>query len=465
VSEVELRRGLGVRDGILLTIGSMIGSGIFLTPGSVVKAVPHAGLSLAAWILGGLVCLAGALTLAELGVLYPRAGGMYHYLKEAFGSLFGFLFGWTAFLVIMSGGLAALGVAVGEFAGAFVPFFSGKNVLWSAPIGSLTWTVDGRQVAACLSILLLTAVNHLGLSAGAGAQNLLTAAKLLAIAALIACGLFAAPAASPELAAPATSATVLGLMGAGMIAVLWSYDGWNAITFSAGELRDPARTLPRAIVIGTGLVLVIYLLLNVVYMRAMPLGAIAASTRVAEDAAAVIFSPGVARLVTLSILVSTFGCLATTILYSSRIYHPMAQDGVFFRAVAAVHPRWRVPVRSLWLQSAWAVLLTLSGTYEQLFTYVMFAVVLFNGSCGVAVFVLRRTRPDLPRPYRVPGYPVVPALYVLASAVLLVSALRDSPRESLAGLVIVLLGVPAYLWWRRGAVVNPPSSPPPTRTR
>jgi basic amino acid/polyamine antiporter, APA family len=286
---------------------------------------------------------------------------------------------------------------------------------------------------------------------GAGAQNALTAVKLAAIVVLVGFGLVAAPRAAPQILAPASTPALLGLMGAGMIAVLWTYDGWNAVTYSAGELRDPNRTLPRSIIWGSAIVVVVYVLLNWVYLRALPLERLAASTHVAEDAARELFSPRAATLVTALILVSIFGCLASTILYSSRIYLPMARDGVFFRAVAHVHPRFLVPDRSLWFQSLWAVALALSGTYEQLFTFVTFAVVLFNGACGAAVFVLRRTRPDLPRPYRAWGYPVVPALFVLASAVLLVNAVVDTPRESLAGLVIVLLGIPAYLWWRRSA--------------
>jgi basic amino acid/polyamine antiporter, APA family len=454
----ELRRGLGVRDGILLTIGSIVGSGIFLTPGSVAAAVPHQGLVLVAWLLGGLLTVAGALTLAELGVLFPRAGGMYHFLKEAYGPLFGFLFGWTAFLVIMSGGIAAIAVGFGQLAGSFMPFFSAANVLWSVPLGPGTWSVDGRQIAAVLAILLLTIVNHFGLAAGAGMQNALTGLKIAAIVVLLGFGLFAEARAPVDLFAPAPTSALLGLMGAGMIAVLWAYDGWNAITYSAGELRDPARTLPRSIIGGTVAVVLLYVLLNVAYLRALPLDQIMGSEHVAEDAASALSGPWAARFVAAAIMISIFGCLASTILYSSRIYLPMARDGVFFRAVAHVHPRYLVPDRSLWFQSAWAIVLALSGTYEALFTYVTFAVVLFNGACGVAVFVLRKTRPDLERPYRVPGYPVVPALFVLASAVLLVNAVSDNPRESLAGLGIVLIGIPAYLWWRSRSGARPPPS-------
>lgn len=450
-AEPELRRRLGVRDGILLTIGSIVGSGIFLAPGAVAKAIPHPGLVLVAWLLGGLLTLAGALTMGELGTLFPRAGGMYHYLKEAFGPLPAFLFGWTAFLVIMSGGIAAIAVGFGASAGTFVPWFSQENVLWSMPLGAITWTVDGRQIAAVLAILLLTTVNHFGVASGAGVQNVLTTLKVTAIVALVACGLIVDSPVVPDVFAPVPPGAWLALGGAGMIAVLWTYDGWNAVTYSAGELRDPAKTLPRSIITGTVIVMVLYVALNLVYLRALPLDQLAASSSVAEDTARVAFPPWAARLVAGAVAISIFGCLASTILYSSRIYYPMAQDGVFFRAVARVHERWRVPHHSLWLQSAWAIVLALSGTYEQLFTYVTFAVVLFTAAAASSVFVLRRTRPGLPRPYRVAGYPVVPALFILASVALLVNAVVETPRESLAGLGIVLLGVPAYWAWRRSA--------------
>ena len=430
-----LVRGLGTWDGALLTIGSIVGTGIFLTTSDMARVLPHAGLILGVWLAGGLLTLAGALTYGELGAMFPRAGGMYHYLREAYGPLWGFLFGWAAFVVIMSGGIAALGVAFGTYFVSFFPFVSVK-------------------VAACVAILILTGINHLGLKEGAGVQNTLTVLKIGAIVAFVALGLFAAAPSRPDVAAPVGIAggalgPLLTAFGVAMIAALWTYDGWYGLTCSAGELRDPGRSLPRGLILGTVVVIVLYMLLNLVYIRALSVPEMAGASRIGEAAAGVLFGPTGARLVSLAILVSTFGCLSATILYSSRIYQPMAEDGVFFRSLAEVHPCFRTPVRSLWAQTAWALLLTLSGTYEQLYTYVVFVSVMFHAATAAAVFVLRRTRPDHPRPYRTWGYPVVPALFILACLLLVGNTLAEKPVESLLGLGLLVLGLPAYLWFRK----------------
>jgi basic amino acid/polyamine antiporter, APA family len=446
--ESGLVRGLGTWDAALLTIGSVVGTGIFITSGDMAKVLPNAGLLLLVWVAGGVLTLAGALTYAELGVLYPRAGGIYHYLREAYGPLVGFLYGWIAFLVIMSGGLAALGVAFGEYLGSFLPWFSTRHVLLSAPVGGWTWTLSGGQVAAVLALLALTAINHLGLKEGAWVQNALTALKVGSILAFGVLGLLAkAPAfeASPSAGVPPG---VLTAIGVAMIAVLWTFDGWYGVTCSAGEVRNPGRSLPRGLILGTAAVMGLYLLLNVVYVKALPIAAMAATPRIGETAAAALFGAGTARLVSLAVLVSTFGCISSTILYSSRIYLPMAADGLFFPALAVVDPRFRTPVRCLWAQTAWAVLLTVSGTYEQLYTYVIFSSVVFHAATAAAVFVFRRRRPDAPRPYRTWGYPVVPALFILACLLLIVNTLAAKPVESLCGLVLLALGVPAFLLFK-----------------
>lgn len=449
-----LVRGLSTWDGALLTIGSIVGTGIFLTTSDMARVLPHPGLILAVWLAGGLLTLAGALSYGELGAMFPRAGGMYHYLREAYGPLWGFLFGWAAFLVIMSGGIAALGVAFGTYLGSFLPFFSTDHVLASVPLGDPggdTWTLSGGQVAAALAILVLTGINHLGLKEGAGVQNALTVLKIGSIVAFVLLGLLAPAPASPDLASPIGMAggALLTAFGVAMIAALWTYDGWYGLTCSAGELRNPGRSLPLGLILGTAIVTVLYLLLNLVYIRALPVPAMAEASRIGEAAAEVLFGPTGARLVSLAILVSTFGCLSSTILYSSRIYQPMAEDGVFFRSLSEVHPRYRTPVRSLWAQTAWALLLTLSGTYEQLYTYVVFVSVVFHGATAAAVIVLRRTRPDHPRPYRTWGYPVVPALFILACLLLIWNTLAERPKESLFGLGLLALGLPAYLWFRK----------------
>jgi basic amino acid/polyamine antiporter, APA family len=459
-----LVRGLGAWDATLLTIGSIVGTGIFLTTGDMAKVLPSPGLILLVWAAGGLLTLAGALSYAELGTLFPRAGGLYQFLKEAYGPLWGFLYGWAAFLVIMSGGIAALGVAFGEYLGSFLPFFLTRHVLASLPLGGWTWTLNGGQLAAVGAILVLTAINHFGLKEGAWVQNALTVLKVGSIGAFAALGLLArAPAGMSGVSdsgagagggavgalAQASSGALLAAFGVAMIAALWTYDGWYGATCSAGEIRDPGRNLPRGLIWGTAAVTALYVLLNLVYVRALPVAAMAATPLIGEAAAAVLFGPGGARLVSLAVLVSTFGCLSSTILYSSRIYLPMAQDGLLFRSLARIHPRHRTPVASLWAQTAWSVLLTLSGTYEQLYTYVVFAAVLFHAAIGSAIFVLRRRRPGLPRPYRAWGYPVVPALFVLACLLLIGNTLVEKPVESLLGLGLVALGLPAFAWLRR----------------
>jgi APA family basic amino acid/polyamine antiporter len=460
-----LVRGLGTWDAALLTIGSVVGTGIFLTTGDMARVLPDPVLILWVWAAGGLLTLAGALTYAELGVLFPRAGGLYHYLREAYGPLPGFLYGWIAFLVIMSGGIAAIAIAFGQYLASFVPSLG--QTLWtlSLPWGSSLEPLEitGVQLAAVGAIALLTAVNHLGLEEGTWVQNALTVLKVGSILAFGALGLLAPLAPIAERVAVSGSGApslpgggaLLVAFGTAMIAALWTYDGWYGLTCSAGEVRDPARSLPRGLILGTAAVIGLYLLLNLAYVRALPIAELAAAPRVGEAAAAALFGPGGARLVSLAVLVSAFGCLSATILYSSRIYLPMAADGLFFRSLATVHPRFRTPVRCLWAQSGWAALLTLSGTYAQLYTYVVFSSILFHVATAAAVFVFRRRRPELPRPYRTWGYPVVPALFIAACVLLLGNTLAASPTESLLGLGLLALGLPAYLLFRRRGVPAP----------
>jgi APA family basic amino acid/polyamine antiporter len=445
----ELVRGLGAWDGALLTIGSVLGTGIFITTGDIARALPHGGLILLLWLVGGLLTLAGALTYSELGGMFPRAGGQYHFLKEAYGPLWGFLFGWTAFLVIMTGGIATLAVGFGEYLGAFLPFFSTRHVLFWLPLGPVTWAVNGGQLAGAAAIVLLSAVNYLGLKEGAGLQNAVTVVKIGSLLGLAGFGLLARSPVTPELLAPLPSGSVLPLFGVGMIAVLWSFDGWYAVTNVAGEMRQPERNLPLGLLGGTAAVTLLYVLMNLVYIRALPVEAMGQTGRIGEAAATALLGPIGGRLISAAVLVSAFGCISATILYSARIYLPMAQEGVFFPALARIHPRYLTPSACIVAQGLWATLLTFSGSYEQLYTYVTFAVVLFHAATGYAVFVLRRSRPDAPRPYRVWGYPWVPWLFILTSVALVLNTLVEKPVESLIGLGLVLLGVPAYAWWRR----------------
>jgi APA family basic amino acid/polyamine antiporter len=453
--EPELVRGLGAGDAALVTIGSVLGTGIFITTGNIARSLPHAGLILLAWIGGGLFTLAGALTYAELGALYPRAGGQYHFLRETYGPFWGFLFGWAAFLVIMSGGIATMAVGFGEYLGAFLPFFSTSHILFEVPLGPWTWVVSGGQLAGSLAILLLSAINYVGVKEGAAVQNVITVVKIGSILGLIGFGLGVSGPVTPRLTAPLPSGGVIAAFGVAMIAVSWSYDGWYAVTNLGGEMRRPQRDLPIGLIVGTLALTLLYTAVNLVYVRALPVEAMAKTGRIGEAAASVLFGPSGGRLITAAVLVSTFGCISTTILWAARIYLPMARDGVFFPALARIHPRYRTPATCIVAQGVWAAILTFSGTYEQLFTYVIFAVVLFHAATGAAVIVLRNTRPDAPRPYRTWGYPVVPLLFVLASLALTANTLLEKPVESLIGLGILGLGLPAYLWWRRHGKETP----------
>ncbi len=443
-----LRRALGAWDGASITIGAVLGTAIFLTPSDIARALPHAGLILSVWIAGGLLTLAGALTYAEMGAMFPRAGGMYHFLKEAYGPLAGFLFGWASFLVVMSGGVAALGAGFGEYLGGFLPFFSTKHVLFSVPLGGWTWAVNGGQLAGLLAIGILTAVNLPGVEEGAWVQNLVTIVKVGSLAFLAVVGFFAQARARPDFTA-ALPGGFLAAFGVAMIAVLWAYDGWYCFALSAGEVQDPGRNVPRGLILGTIALILIYGVTNLVYLRALPLPVMAGSERVGEAAVRALYGPAAARLAAVAILISIFGCLSANILTCSRIYQPMAADGLFFRALARIHPRTHVPAASLIAQGMWSSVLVLSGTFEQLYTYVIFIEVLFFVLTGLALYVLRRKRPDAPRPYRTWGYPWVPALFVAASFVLMLNTLREKPVQSLWGLGLLILGLPAYLLWRR----------------
>lgn len=444
-----LLRGLGVWDAALVTVGSVLGTGIFITTGDIARVLPHAGLILLVWVLGGLLTLAGALTYAELGGMFPKAGGQYHYLKEAYGPLAGFLFGWASFWVIMTGGIATLAVGFGEYLGAFVPFFSTQHRLFSLPIGAWTWSVNGGQLAGALCIAFLTAVNYVGLKEGAGLQNAVTLVKIASILALGGFGLLAAAPGATALLAPLPAGGLLSALGVGMIAVIWSYDGWYGVTALAGEMKNPERDIARGLLIGTAVVTTLYVVMNLVYVRALSVAAMGATGRIGEAAASALFGPFGARLITVAVLVSTFGCISATILYAARYYLPMAQDGLFFRSLATIHPRFLTPSACLLAQGLWSIAQTFSGTYEQLYTYVVFALFLAHAATGAAVIVLRRTRPEAPRPYRTWGYPWVPLSLIVASLALLVNTLVEKPQQSLVGFLLVGLGVPAYLFWKK----------------
>lgn len=444
-----LLRSLGALDGALITIGATVGSGIFLTTGDIARRLPHPGLILLLWAAGGLFALAGALAYSELGAMFPRAGGQYHFLKEAYGGLWGFLFGWTSFLVIMTGGIAAIAVGFGEYLGAFVPLLGPEATFLSVGLGGLQWTVKGPQVAGAVAILVLTGVNWLGVREGALVQNVATALKVAALTVLVGIGLSVPTPIAPAWWAPLPSGSLAAGVALGLVAVLWTYDGWYVLTFSAGEIRRPERNLPRGLVLGVAVVTALYLAINWVYLRALDPEALARSPRVGEAAAAALLGPGAARAVSVVILLSMFGCLAANVLCCARIYLPMAEDGVFFRALARIDPRRHTPSTSLVAQGGLAAALALSGTYAELYTTVVFAGVLFHGATAGAVFVLRRGRPEAPRPARAWGHPWMTGGFIASCLVLAGTTLVQAPVRSLLGLVLIASGLPAYAWWSR----------------
>jgi basic amino acid/polyamine antiporter, APA family len=445
-----LERAIGPVGATLLVVGSVIGSGIFLTTGSIAAAVPSASLILVVWALGCLFALAGALTYAELGTMLPRAGGVYVFLHEAFGPLVGFLYGWTSLLVVIAGGIAAVAVGFGDSLSYFAPSLSASNVIFSVPVPGGTWTVAAHQLTAVSSIVLLGAINYAGVRAGTGTNTVLTIAKvagllLLPVFALV--GTRVSPDWVPVV--PAGMPSPITAIGVALIPVLWACEGYYFLTYAGGEVRDPARTIPRALTIGLLVIGGIYLLANLVYLYALPVDVIRGTTRVAEAAATALVGQGGATAIALTVVVSTLGANAAVILAGSRVMYAMAAQGLFFRSASAVHPRYRSPHVAIVGLTVWASILALSGTYEQLFTYVVFTSVLFSMLGGLALFKLRRDRPDAARPYRVWGYPVVPALFVLGSLFLVTNTLQNRPWQSIAGLGLLAAGIPVYLYWSR----------------
>jgi len=433
--EHHLRRDLGLKEAITILMGSIIGSGIFLTPRAIAHAIPSPGLILLVWVVSGVLTLFGALTYAELSAMMPRSGGQYVYLREAFGPLWGFLFGWTFFLVIQTGSIAAVAVAFAEYTGYFVP---------------VTGIVVKFVAIAC--ILLLTAVNYVGVRFGGWVQNVFTVLKIGAIIGLVGLG-FGLHGGSWAHFSPlwggVSGQGVVRAFGVAMVAALWSYDGWNSVGFVAEEIREPQRNLPIALAFGTLGVILIYLSANLVYMYALEVGEIANSQLVAADVARKVIGPLGGAVVSAAVLVSTFGTVNGFVLAGPRVYYAMAKDGLFFRKIGNVHEAFGTPAFSVLVQGIWASLLTLTGKFEQLFTYVIFASWIYYAMLVGGAIVLRRRRPHMERPYRTWGYPVVPVLFVAVALWFVYNTLTTDPRDSLMGLILVSLGLPAYWYWRR----------------
>jgi len=470
---MSFKRALGLFDSTMIVAGSMIGSGIFIVSADIARTTGSPLMLLVVWAVTGLLTLTAALSYGELAGMFPQAGGQYVYLREAFGPLAGFLYGWTLFTVIQTGTIAAVGMAFAKYTAVFVPFVSESNIVVDAGL----LRVNGAQVLAIASILLLTLMNTRGVQLGKLIQNVFTSAKIVSVLALAIVGILigwnsdvftlnwqaVATGSTPEASWTPLASTMplLFAVAVAMVGSVFSSDAWNNITFAAAEVRDPSKTIPRALFIGVTLVTVLYIACNVAYIGLLPLagdpqGATAlargishaTNDRVGAAAAEVMFGGVGALVMAALIMISTFGCNNGLILSGSRAYFAMAADKLFFAKAAALNKRG-VPAAALWIQAAWASLLCLSGTYGDLLDYVVFAVLVFYVITIAGVFHLRRTRPDLPRPLKAVGYPLLPALYILGAVFICLALLVYKQQYTWPGLLIVASGVPVYFLWRR----------------
>lgn len=489
-SSDELVKGLGLFDSTMIVVGSMIGSGIFIVSADIAHQVQSPGLLLVVWLASGLITLIGALSFGELAAAMPQAGGQYVYLRESCGQVFGFLYGWSMLLVIQTATIAAVAIAFAKFSGVIAPWFSASHWIWKigtlgpwnlwfGQLGPYNVGLNRQNLLAILSIVLLTWINTRGLRLGKFVQNVFTVAKTISLAGLVLLGvLFSTTIARhanftafwrnagwsamhpypPD--GPTWMIGTLTLVGVAMVGSLFSMDAWNSVTFTAAEVKNPGRNLPVSLALGTAIVILLYTLANVAYLRVLPLSGdahgataiargieFAAEGRVATAVAEVIFGPAGAIVMAVAILVSTFGCNNGLILAGARIYYAMAKDGLFFRSVGTVN-RNHVPAVALVAQCVWASALCLSGTYGQLLDFLIFAQLLFYILTLAGLFILRWKRPEMPRPYRAIGYPVLPALYIVMAGFLEIQLLRYKPQYTWPGLIIVLVGLPVYGLWK-----------------
>jgi APA family basic amino acid/polyamine antiporter len=470
-------QGLGLFSATAIVMGSMIGSGIFIVPAEMSRVVGSPALLIGAWAVTAVMTLIGALSYGELAAMMPKAGGQYVYLRESLGPLWGFLYGWTLFVVIQTGTIAAVGVAFGKFLGVFFPSISQTN--WIVHVGSGNVGLSTANLVGILVIVFLTFTNTRGVKTGAAVQNVFTTTKVLALLGVIAVGLIAKNAialatnfgpawqnfwAGAHWGTPHTVSvgSFLGMGGGtaivgaltvvavAQVGSLFSSDAWNNVTFTAGEVKNPKRNLPLSLAIGTGAVSLLYVACNFVYLSVLPLSGIAHAPqdRVATAVMEAAFGPMGAKLMAAAILVSTFGCVNGMVLAGARVYYAMSKDGLFFKSTGKLDSKG-VPKNSLWIQCAWTCLLCLSGQYGNLLDYVILAALVFYALTIAGLFVLRRRQPDAPRPYRAIGYPVLPAVYIVMAVWICGVLLRYKPQYTWPGLILVLLGVPVYMVWRR----------------
>ncbi|HWZ82750.1 MAG TPA: amino acid permease [Terriglobales bacterium] len=456
----SLVRGLSLLDAVLLLVSGIIGSSIFLTAKDIAEPLPHPFWFFLVWILGGAISLCACAAFAELGSMFPDSGGQYIYLREAYGDLVAFLYGWMLFAVANGGTIAALSVASAAYMGNIIPAISQHHVIFS--VAGMAFTRS--HAVGLVLILILTYVNVFGLRWGALLQNVSTWTKFVAMAGFVVLG-FAVGKGHWSNFTATTGGISMGLspgqlisaLGVGLIAVFWAYDGWVYVTWVAGEVKDPRRNVPLAMVFGVLAVGAIYLAMNLTYVYALPLSEISKYETIAHAAAVALFSPAAANWLSAMIAISCFSAAAACTLSGSRVYLAMAQDGVFFKRMAVIHPLWRTPAFSLIGQGIWAALLTMSGRYDQLYTYVIFGMVLSYTLTVIGLFVLRWKKPDVPRPYRCTGYPWLPGFYVLIGVIWTLNTIVTRPTEAFWGATIVLAGVPGYLYWKwnRDKIVAP----------
>ncbi len=498
----EFVKGLGLTSATMLVMGSMIGSGIFLVSADIARQVNSPALLIGAWLVTGFLTIVAALSYGELAAMMPHAGGQYVYLREALGPLWGFLYGWTLFLVIQTGTIAAVGVAFGRFLGVFFPSISSSHWIaglhWTAPtydigpvrLGGMNVGLNTQNLMAILLVVVLSIINIFGVKTGALIQNIFTAAKVSALLGLVIVGLFVGRNATALAAnfganfwrnaglgslhtvqvgavgVPVLVGT-LTILAVAQVGSLFSADAWNNVTFTAGEVINPRRNLPLSLALGTGVVIALYIACNVIYLNVLPLSGTpdgatilqrgiqyATEDRVATAALTQMFGAIGGYLMAAAIMVSSFGCNNGLILSGARVYYAMAKDGLFFHGAGKLHPRYKTPAVSLMVQMVWICILCVSGSYGQLLDYVVFAVLVFYILTIVGLFILRFKQRNAERPYRAIGYPVLPAIYIVMAAFIDVVLLRYKPQYTWPGLIIVLLGIPVYYAWRARRVVN-----------
>ena len=444
----ELRRDLGAWAAASLVVGTVIGSGIFLVPRTMIQRVGSVEMVFVVWIVGGILSLAGALSYAELAAAMPEAGGEYVYLREAYGPLWGFLYSWTQMWVAKSGSIAAFATGFFLYCADFFPQFDTVFYSIPLPLGPNGGPLEFRygQLAGIILILLVAWLNYFGAKLGGGVQTAVTALKIALIAVIIFAGLVLGPA-HASVPASTVPLTLTGFVAA-LVAALWAYDGWNNVSMVASEVCDPQRNLPRALIGGTSIVIAIYLLANAAYFHVLMPREVAGGTRVAADMMARIWGERGAHAVSIAAMISIFAALNGSILSGARVPYAAAREGYFFAPLARVNPGHHTPGVSIVALCLWSCLLVLSGKYDDLFNLVIFASWILYAMTAAAVLVLRKTRPDLRRPYRTVGYPIVPVLFILGAAVLLLSTLVDRRRESLMGIGIVAAGLPFYFYWK-----------------